>query len=162
MNKKIILAVGIVLIVIIAMAVYLIYPIFNIVEKNEDSPLANEETKEQIGGSTNDYEIKEASTIAEGIFVPSAHEVKGRAVIIESDYKMTLRFEDFETINGPDLRIYLSSGLDIEDSIDLGPIKATKGYVNYEVDKSVDLERYNKVLVWCRAFRVLFSYSEIK
>src|SRR3989338_5911752 len=131
MNKRVVLIVGIVLLLVITIAVYLIYPIFNVVEKNEE------------------IAIKEGSIIAEGIFLPSAHEVKGKAIVIDDNGKNILRFEDFETINGPDLRIYLSTGLDVTDAIDLGPIKATKGNINYELDNSVDLEKYDNVLVWC-------------
>jgi hypothetical protein len=73
-----------------------------------------------------------------------------------------LRFENFETINGPKLHIYLASDLSADDYIDLGEIKATKGNVNYEIPDGTDLEKYNKVLVWCRPFKVLFSYSELE
>ena len=83
------------------------------------------------------------------------------AEMIEADNQKILRFEDFETINGPDLHIYLSSDLEAKDYIDLGEIKATKGNVNYEVPSNVDLEKYNKVLVWCEPFRILFSYAEL-
>lgn len=100
--------------------------------------------------------------LAEGGFMPRAHEVAGVAKIVESDGQRILRFEDFETINGPNLHIYLSSDLGADDFIDLGEIRATKGNVNYEVGAEVDLKKYNKVLVWCVPFRVLFSYAELK
>ena len=67
----------------------------------------------------------------------------------------------YETINGPNLHIYLSADLEANDYIDLGKIKATKGNVNYMVDHSIDTEKYNKVLVWCVPFQVLFSYAEL-
>jgi hypothetical protein len=98
--------------------------------------------------------------IAQGVFMPRAHEVKGKALLISADEKKILRFEDFETINGPNLHIYLSSDLGGNDYVDLGAIRATKGNVNYEVPASTDTSRYNKVLVWCVPFQVLFSYAE--
>ena len=100
-------------------------------------------------------------TIFQGDFKPMAHEVEGKALLIESDGKKIIRFEDFNTINGPDLYIYLSSGLGNEDFVDLGRIKATKGDVNYDVPEGTDTSKYKHVLVWCRAFRVLFSYAEL-
>lgn len=106
--------------------------------------------------------VSTARNIMEGNFIPGAHEVSGKAVVIENENKKILRFENFETINGPDLFIYLSSDLDNKEFIDLGKIKATKGNVNYQLPENVDLEKYNKVLVWCRAFRILFSYAELK
>lgn len=104
----------------------------------------------------------EARLVAEGQFMPRAHEVQGKAFLIEDDAKKIIRFESFKTINGPDLRIYLASDLSDKDVIDLGAIRATEGNVNYELSPSVDTVKYNKVLVWCRAFRVLFSYAELK
>ena len=49
-----------------------------------------------------------------------------------------------------------------DDFIDLGKIKATKGNVNYDIPEGVDTDKYNKVLVWCVPFGVIFSYSELK
>jgi len=43
-----------------------------------------------------------------------------------------------------------------------GKIKGTKGNVNYEIDRGVDLEKYDKVLVWCVPFGVLFSYADLE
>lgn len=103
-----------------------------------------------------------SAIIAQGNFIPRAHDVKGKALLIEKDGQYTLRFEDFETINGPDLRIYLSSELGIDDAIDLGAIRATKGNVNYPLSDSVDVKKYSNVLVWCRAFHVLFSYALVQ
>ena len=94
--------------------------------------------------------------------MPRAHEVAGKALLISSGGGKILRFEDFETVNGPNLHIYLSTDLGDDDYIDLGEIRATKGNVNYEIDPAIDIQKYNKVLVWCVPFRVLFSYAELK
>lgn len=102
------------------------------------------------------------AVVAQGVFQASAHEVQGRALLIESNGKKTVRFEDFETINGPNLHIYLGADLEGKDFIDLGEIRATKGNVNYELPPDVDLGVYNKVMVWCVPFRVLFSYAELR
>ena len=68
---------------------------------------------------------------------------------------------DFDTINGPDLRIYLSSDLGSADIVELGKIKATKGNVNYDIPEGTDLEIYKNVLVWCKPFGVLFSFAQL-
>lgn len=120
---------------------------------------------ESLEGMTMDDEMMPAemapSVIAQGDFMPRAHEVEGRALLISTDDKKILRFENFETINGPNLHIYLASELGVGDAIDLGEIKATRGNVNYELDPGIDTTKYNKVLVWCVPFRVLFSYAEL-
>ena len=133
---------------------FLAYPAFVVIEKNDSFPENfNEKTPEINQGM---LEIKK---ILEGKMISNAHDVKGRALILEQDNKKVLRFEDFETINGPDLHIYLSADKTEKDYIDLGQIKATKGNVNYELPEPTDLRKYNHVLVWCVPCKVLFSYS---
>ena len=123
---------------------YLISPLFIVEEVYEASP-------EETGGTT----------MVEALFQASAHDVSGKALLIEAEGKKVLRFEDFETINGPDLRIYLATDREATDIIDLGEIKATKGDVNYDIPEGTDIGKYRYVLVWCRAFSVLFSYAEL-
>lgn len=179
MIKKFIL-VAIILILLVGIAYYLISPAFRVVEVNEDSPLEStikdnfetmdQSTKQQFEQQVNEMKSKVMiknesmvmnSLLAQGMFKPRAHDVQGSALLIEKDGKKILRFENFETINGPDLHIYLSSELSTEDFVDLGEIKATKGNVNYNIPQNIDLKKYNKVLVWCEPFKVLFSYAEL-
>ena len=167
------------LVIIVFAAYYFISPVFRVVEVQEASPLqvqdamdtmtaeelqefhdAVEDAKENVMQMA-DAMPSEVRLLVEGMFKPRAHEVEGKALLIAQGDKKVLRFEDFDTINGPNLHIYLSTGLGIADAIDLGAIKATKGSVNYELDPSIDTDKYNKVLVWCVPFRVLFSYAEL-
>jgi hypothetical protein len=104
---------------------------------------------------------QEAKLLAQGEFAPRFHSVEGQALLIEADGETILRFEDFDTDNGPRLHIYLSTDLGDDDFVDLGPIKATKGNVNYTVPPGTDLDRYRHVLVWCKPFSVLFSYADL-
>lgn len=157
-RKKLIIL--IILLVILPIAWYLISPAFIVVEVNEEFPV--NENAVNIEEMKLEDTKSEPKIINQAEFVASAHDINGKALVIEENDKKILRFEDFETINGPDLFIYLSSDLDAKDFINLGEIKATKGNVNYEIPSDVDLIKYNKVLVWCRAFRVLFSYAEFR
>ena len=177
--KKIWIAVIVIALIIgIPFAWYTISPIFRIVEKDEASPLVVKDAMDSMDAKTRaEFEkqvgamkdkvmvmndaMPSAKTISQGEFKPRAHDVKGNALLIEKDGKKIVRFEDFETINGPDLRIYLSSDLSNDDFVELSKIKATKGNVNYEVPEGVDTSKYNKILVWCKAFSVLFSYADI-
>jgi hypothetical protein len=99
---------------------------------------------------------------AKGDFMERLHSVAGQALLITEGEKQTVRFENFNTDNGPQLHIYLSADLGSDDFVDLGPIKATKGNVNYDVPKGTDTNKYKNVLVWCKPFGVLFSYAELK
>ena len=74
-----------------------------------------------------------------------------------------LRFENFSTTNGPDLRVYLTMNtteLD-QEYIDLGKNKATQGNLNYELPDNISLDTYNTVLIWSRAFSVLFGFAQL-
>ncbi len=97
--------------------------------------------------------------VASGVFVPDAHDVAGSASVYESGDQRILRFEDFDTVNGPNLHIYLATDTEATDYIDLGEIRATKGNVNYEIESAIDLSVYDHVLVWCVPFKVNFSYA---
>lgn len=131
-------------------------------EKRIEFDAAVEESKPIVMKKNEIMPAENPRIVSEGGFTARAHEVAGKAILIEHDGKKTLRFENFETINGPNLHIYLSSNLGGDDYVDLGKIKATQGNVNYEVPANVDTGRYNKVLVWCVPFSVLFSYADLK
>ena len=151
MNKKIIIW-SIIGIVVLVVAYYLINPAFQVVEVNEPMPTSIGNGNAGVSGLT----------LSRGEFVASAHDVSGEAKLIGlPNEKRILRFENFETINGPDLFIYLSADLEANDFINLGEIKGTKGNINYNIPEGTDTEKYNKVLVWCKAFKVLFSYAEL-
>jgi len=171
----------IVLAVLVAVAGYVYFTATKTIEVQEASPLlqisdnmdtmsdaekeqfqkAVDDAKEKVT-TMNDEMVDAPLLLAQGEFRPRAHEVKGKVLLIKAGDSKVLRFEDFETINGPDLYIWLASSLGKEDYIDLGPIKATKGNVNYDVPADVNVDKYNKVLVWCVPFGVLFSYAELE
>ena len=99
--------------------------------------------------------------ISRANMVARAHEVSGEALLVKSGNETYLRFENLKTINGPDLRIYLSAGLNADDVVDLGPIRATEGSVNYVIPAATDIHKYKNAMIWCRAFGVLFSYAQL-
>ena len=179
--KKPIIAL-IVILIALPIAWYLISPAFIAIEVDEALPTAQPVFKDAMNTMSaeekadfnqqveamkdsvmtmDDAMATGVSLLKQGNFKPRAHEVEGTAKIVEVDGKKILRFENFNTINGPDLRIYLSSDLGNSDIVELGKIKATKGNVNYEIPAGTDTDKYNKVLVWCKPFRVLFSYAEL-
>lgn len=184
MNKKIIITIGI--LIILAVGYFLLSPLWNNVKRDDISPLDDQTPKFKDNldilsperKSEFDAEVRKmagekmiskesppqkAKLVAEGNFLARAHDVEGSAQVIQTaEGKQILRFEDFQTINGPNLHIYLATELSSRDFIDLGKIKATEGNVNYDLPDNVDLKKYNKVLVWCVTFGVLFSYSDLQ
>ncbi|MDP3778710.1 MAG: DM13 domain-containing protein [bacterium] len=182
MNKKIVISVGI--IIILAVAYWLLSPLWRNVALNEELPSAADaapikdnmplmdaetranfekqtmEMKDKIMKESDPMPASKLSVIGQAEMIARAHEVEGAALLVKSGNETFLRFENLKTINGPDLRIYLSSGLNADDIVDLGPIRATEGNVNYSIPAGTDLGRYKNAMIWCRAFGVLFSYAQ--
>ncbi|OGG61047.1 hypothetical protein A3C87_01975 [Candidatus Kaiserbacteria bacterium RIFCSPHIGHO2_02_FULL_49_34] len=91
----------------------------------------------------------------------AGHSATGTVRVLEAEGKKYVRYEDFKTINGPDLYVYLAKDLEAKEYLDLGVIRATEGNVNYEIPEGIDLTQYQYVLTWCKQFGVLFNYADI-
>jgi len=90
------------------------------------------------------------------------HDAQGNAYTIPlEDGSNVLRLENFKSTNGPDLYVYLSTDDNASEFINLGELKANKGNQNYEIPDDTDFSKYNKVLIWCKAFGVLFGSAEL-
>jgi hypothetical protein len=100
-----------------------------------------------------------------GNFVGSGdgfHKAEGVAkVITPIDGKTFLRLENLKATNGPDLYVYLSTGKDVSDIVNLGRLKGNIGNQNYEIPAGTDLAKYDTVLIWCKAFSTLFGSAEL-
>ena len=97
----------------------------------------------------------------------AGHDGTGDAGIFENpDGSFTLRFENFDIDNGPDLEVYLVPGADQTDlapgSIHLGALSGNVGNQNYELPEGTELAPGTyTVLVWCEAFSVEFVGATI-
>ncbi len=109
-------------------------------------------------------------TIAEGSFIPRGrYSGEGAASVLnDGSEQRFLRFENFSTDNGPDLRVYLSAsdanadrGTFDDDFIDLGVLKGNIGDQNYEIPVDVDLSTYDTVVVWCVRFSTPFTAADL-
>jgi|SRR5581483_6796200 len=79
-----------------------------------------------------------------------------------------LRFERFETSNGPDLHVYLSAapaggdGDAFDDSyVELGELKGNIGPQNYAIPTDLRLGDYRSAVVWCKRFSVAFAAAPL-
>lgn len=98
-----------------------------------------------------------------GTFVggDDAHPAAGSFRISEGEEGRVLSFsEDFSTRRGPDLFVWLVQGDDTENRAVIGRLQSARGAQTYAIPEEVDLSEYDRVLVWCRAFRVLFATGE--
>jgi len=104
---------------------------------------------------------------ATGAFEAVRHEARGTATVLESrGGRRVLTLTGFEVDNGPDLRVYLVAGPadsegTVEDFVDLGALKGNRGNQQYALPAGVDIRRHSTVVVWCRAFSVLFARAPL-
>ena len=104
--------------------------------------------------------------LAAGEFETQAHSSSGRtAVVLLENGSRVLTFENLDTDNGPDLRVYLVNGPaendNLGDFIDLGGLKGNKGNQQYEIPDDIDVGGFTTVAIWCRAFSVGFAKAEL-
>jgi hypothetical protein len=103
-----------------------------------------------------------------GSFDPVRHAASGKAMAIElAQGGRVLTLTNFEVDNGPDLRVYLVAGPattegEVDNFVDLGGLKGNRGNQQYEIPADVRVERYSTVVIWCRAFSVLFARAPLK
>lgn len=101
------------------------------------------------------------------------HRSSGTATIYEgADGARLLRFEDFSVTNGPRLVVWLSDLTELtsirpdvgsapENYVSLGSLTAPNGNQNYTIPATVDLSRYNSVLIWCDPFDIAFAIAPL-
>jgi hypothetical protein len=73
-----------------------------------------------------------------------------------------LDWGDLIVTNGPDLHVYLATDKGASDFVNLEGLKANIGNQNYAIPAGTDLTKYDTVLIWCRAFSILFGGTELK
>jgi hypothetical protein len=106
--------------------------------------------------------------LSAGRFESVRHEAEGRAQAIElAQDGRVLTLTSFEVDNGPDLRVYLVAGPattegEVDDFEDLGGLKGNVGNQQYEIPADVSIDRYSTVVIWCRAFSVLFARAPLE
>lgn len=101
--------------------------------------------------------------LASGSFEGVRHAGSGNAAVVRlRGGERVLTLTDFETDNGPDLFVYLAAGNPtdedgVDEYVDLGRLKGNIGNQQYEIPAGTDIRRYSTVVIWCRAFSVLFA-----
>lgn len=163
----------------LGVAYYGISPLFKNTVLDEPTPEKSQMKKDEVGvnpKSTSTSSNVEEESIAIVVHKNNAvketeksssiqstpgHPASGIVKVIRTENSKILRYENFKTINGPDLYVYLSKDLEAKDFVNLGKLKATEGNINYEVPLNTNLEDYRYVMIWCKAFGVLFNYALI-
>jgi hypothetical protein len=163
-NRKVII--GSIVFVVLVAGWYLFRPELLFIDRtvNEQFPAAAP-AKVPVSSET------EPAVLSKGEFRGLAHETKGVATVHQlAAGKRILRLTNFETSNGPDVRVYLVAAEDAKDNetvqkagfIDLGAMKGNKGDQNYDLPADADLGRYRSVSIWCRRFSVNFGAAPLR
>jgi hypothetical protein len=114
-------------------------------------------------------ESDEPVELASGSFISREHETTGTVRVLRlPDDQVIVRFEDFETSNGPVLVVWLSQntadgddGAFDDQYFELGPLKGNVGDQNYVVPPEVDPTGWTSVVVWCDRFNVSFGAANL-
>ncbi|MCA6096177.1 DM13 domain-containing protein [Streptomyces sp. SCA3-4] len=112
-------------------------------------------------------------TLAAGELISHEHTTSGRVRILQlPDGSRTLRLENLDTSNGPDLRVLITDApvkqgragwyvFDDGAHVSLGKLKGNKGDQNYALPAGLDLNRYTSVSIWCDRFDVSFGAAPL-
>jgi hypothetical protein len=123
--------------------------------------------------ATSEVVATEPQALKSGAFtrVDNLHVAEGVATIYHtSDGQLILRLENFKAANGPDLFVSLSghpmprSTAEAHESgyREIARLKASQGNQNYELPADLDISQYRSVVIYCRAFSVVFSTAELQ
>ncbi len=170
-------AVTSVALLVVALAAFQPWKLFIDVTVNEDLPtIASSESAEPSAEPTTtvaEQATPERVVTAEGTFISHEKSTEGKARIITlADGSRVLRLVDFDTDNGPDLKVWLAAApvlegtdgwfvFDDDKYLDLGPLKGNKGNQNYPIPADADISELTSVTIWCDRFSVSFGAAEL-
>ena len=189
-GRLVIVALGAV--VVLAVAWWLLTPLFLDREVNEAFPLAasaeipatmdrRDVEREMTAAAAGIDQAEEAPppgmpqapALGKGTFVGADdfHQGSGRAAIYElPDGGRLLRLEEFEVTNGPDLHVILTptaqptgrEDVSVEGYVDLGGLKGNVGDQNYPIPDGVDVGAQHSVVIYCLPFHVVFATATLQ
>ena len=148
----------------LAVSYWLLSPLWKSKTLTEPLPIQSAEST-QVMPQTLTQEgglIKSEAKSLVGSFINGVHEVSGTAKVINTNDGKVLRLEDFKSVNGPDLFVYLATDNNAKEYVNLGSLKANIGNLNYSIPAGTDITKYKHVLIWCKSFSVLFGSAELK
>ncbi len=147
-------------IAIASVAWYGLSPLIFTETLNEPIPVTSSKSEDVTTSDSNSEEAAQDSSGAT-IVGTFGHPASGTVRIVSDGVADYVRYENLQTINGPDLYVYLATDLEAKDFISLGRVKATEGNINYSIPNGVDINKYKYVLIWCKAFGVLFNSANL-
>lgn len=108
-------------------------------------------------------DLKNLTIALQGTFTSGVHSTSGKVFIYEDKNKnYSLVFENFKTDAGPDLRIYLAEDKVLTNFTQITDKVNTNGSYILPIPATVDLKKQTTVVIWCKAFSVLFGSASLK
>jgi hypothetical protein len=109
------------------------------------------------------FDPTKATLLKQGAFAGNMNYVANGSVKLY-DYlgKKYIYFENFSSSNGPDLKVYIATTLSASQFVSLGSLKSVTGNQAYLITTPPDFTQYNKILIWCQQFTVLFGSAALQ
>ncbi len=86
------------------------------------------------------------------------HYGSGGALVLDIKDERVLRFEDdFNVANGPDLFVGFGKDGEYIKGSEISRLKGNIGSQNYVLPADFDINKYNEVWIWCKAFSIPFA-----
>ncbi|MEK7606504.1 MAG: DM13 domain-containing protein [Patescibacteria group bacterium] len=148
------------ILIILAIAYWLVSPLFIDKRVSEEFPSAEKYT----ATSSNQTAPVTPEIVATGTFsgFDRIHYGSGDVRLIKTEMGYVIRFEEnFEVANGPDLFVGLGKDGVYKEEAQLEHLKGNIGSQNYLIPEHIDIDAYNEVWVWCRAFSVPFAKASL-
>lgn len=174
-RKPLILTLALVAAVVVAILLYLFQPWALVTGKNvnEDLPTTSASpsaSADPSGTATINPPSVTNVTLSSGSFQSFEHTTTGKASLIRlPDGRTIVRLTDFQTSNGPDVKVWLSvnpakDAANARDAkyVNLGDMKGNSGNQNYEVPAAAAGETWGSVVIWCDRFSVPFGAATLK
>lgn len=150
--KKLLIALGFVVVLVLAFGVFGIQALFTNTVVDEEIPVTTQEG------------VDSPVVLREGAFVQgdSTYTIEGNVSITEVNGVRSLALTDFSVTNGPDLFVYLVKSSADNDEVkeavkegaflNLGKLKGNIGNQVYTIPETVVLEEGYSVSIWCKRF----------
>jgi hypothetical protein len=111
--------------------------------------------------------VLSSGTLAE---ITIGHPTSGTAQLIRLEGgKHVARLEEFSTISGPDVHVWVSESATLTNAslrssgyTDLGLLRSTNGNLNYDIPSTVDVGKIKSIVIWCKLAGIAFGGAVLK
>jgi hypothetical protein len=160
--KKVIF--GIIVIIVIAVGYWLISPFFINVRVSESLPVELIRKVENTSVSTSNLIQRQGNFVG----FDKVHNGSGTVSIYNltdsnGNERKLLRFEEgFQVNNGPDLYVGFGKNGEYVKGSEIARLKGNIGAQNYEIPADFNIDGYDSVYVWCKAFSIPFIKADLR